>query len=188
MRLELWAAGERHPTTRPQGWFLSRVVGPMYRSIRKEMNRKGPRNRSLGHTQKCNYDDFNEFFWREECLNYTYYTSEEAVRHPAKRCTYHPPMRVLFPVCAAVATCCGRSPGGFREVRRKWWNHANARCRGRAAHQTVCGAAQLASPNMVILADPLLPAPGAACESTDNSPCPCGGDSHLPAAALRPGC
>ena len=78
-RLELWAA-PAHSVPRPQGWFLSHVVAPLYASMRKEFNRKGPRNKALGHTKKCNYDDFNEFFWQSSCLNYAYYTAEEGER------------------------------------------------------------------------------------------------------------
>jgi callose synthase len=62
---------------RPQGWFLSRVVAPLYRVMRTEMNRKTSQGKPLGHTNKCNYDDFNEFFWSDECLRYSYYLGDE---------------------------------------------------------------------------------------------------------------
>ena len=41
----------------------SRVVAPLYRLMRQEMNKKTKRGKPLGHTRKCNYDDFNEYFW-----------------------------------------------------------------------------------------------------------------------------
>ena len=98
MRLELWAAPAQS-APRPQGWFLSRVVAPLYSAMRKEMNRKGPRGKSLGHTKKCNYDDFNEFFWQSGCLNYVYYTSDESDR--------------LTPSAAAVLEAFGKAGDGF---------------------------------------------------------------------------
>ena len=62
MRSELWSAAAG-TYVRPQGWFLSRVIAPLYRHMRAEMNKKGARGKPLGHTCKPNYDDFNEFFW-----------------------------------------------------------------------------------------------------------------------------
>eukprot|EP00967_Tisochrysis_lutea_P145029 scaffold271754_cov28-Tisochrysis_lutea.AAC.2 len=62
----------------PQGWFLSRVVAPLYRKLRAEFKRTAPNGKPLGHTRKANYDDFNEFFWRPEALGYSYHASEDA--------------------------------------------------------------------------------------------------------------
>eukprot|EP00962_Isochrysis_galbana_P057810 scaffold30368_cov73-Isochrysis_galbana.AAC.1 len=78
MRKELWEKPLHTPRRRPQGWFLSRVVAPMYRKMRAEMKRTHPSGKSLGHTGKANYDDFNEFFWRPEALGYSYHASEDA--------------------------------------------------------------------------------------------------------------
>ena len=82
MRLELWAAGPSAggaaAPNRPQGWFLSRVVAPLYRTMRSEMNRK-VKGKPVGHTRKANYDDFNEFFWTTDCLRYSYYAPDDGV-------------------------------------------------------------------------------------------------------------
>jgi len=76
MRAELWGAAP-HSVQRPQGWFLSRVIAPLYRHMRAEMNRKNAKGKPLGHTSKPNYDDFNEFFWSSECLKYRYHVPDE---------------------------------------------------------------------------------------------------------------
>jgi len=81
MRTELWSTTKAAAPHRPQGWFLSRVVAPLYRVMRTEMNRKTPGGKPLGHTHKCNYDDFNEFFWTAECLRYSYYLGDEEGAH-----------------------------------------------------------------------------------------------------------
>jgi hypothetical protein len=78
MRTELWEKPLHTPRRRPQGWYLSRVVAPMYRKMRAEMKRTHPSGKPLGHTRKANYDDFNEFFWRPEVLGYSYHASEDA--------------------------------------------------------------------------------------------------------------
>ena len=76
MRSELWKASHS-PMQRPQGWFLSRVIAPLYRHMRAEMNKKNARGQPLGHTRKPNYDDFNEFFWSAECLKYSYHIPDD---------------------------------------------------------------------------------------------------------------
>ena len=79
MRAELWvaAAAPAARPPRPQGWFLSQVVAPLYALMRCEMNRRDARGKPLGHTRKCNYDDFNEYFWDPACLGYRYYSLPE---------------------------------------------------------------------------------------------------------------
>ena len=47
-----------HPTPTPRPSYL-------------DLNRQPP-----GVPPQCNFDDFNEFFWTTECLNYSYYTSD----------------------------------------------------------------------------------------------------------------
>ena len=42
------------------------------------MNKKTKRGKPLGHTRKCNYDDFNEYFWSRECLRHSYYSGRAA--------------------------------------------------------------------------------------------------------------
>jgi len=65
------------PVYKPAGWFLSRVIAPLYRVMRVEMNKKTAAGKPAGHTRKCNYDDFNEFFWSNECLQYTYHVTDD---------------------------------------------------------------------------------------------------------------
>jgi len=80
-RAELWDAPLHMPRRRPPGWFLSRVVAPLYHKVRAEAKRTGERGKPLGHTRKANYDDFNEFFWRRQCLQYSYFAPEEELGH-----------------------------------------------------------------------------------------------------------
>ena len=76
MRSELWQ-GPQAVMQRPQGWFLSRVIAPLYRHMRTAMSTKDSKGKDLGHTRKPNYDDFNEFFWSSECLRYSYHIPDE---------------------------------------------------------------------------------------------------------------
>lgn len=53
------------------GHFLDYVVAPIYSVVNKSLKSKAD------HELKCNYDDFNEFFWSRNCLRYRY-SSENA--------------------------------------------------------------------------------------------------------------
>ena len=54
MRAEVWKSppGKVVSSTRPQGWFLSRVVAPLYRHMRTEMTKKSAKGKPYGHTVK----------------------------------------------------------------------------------------------------------------------------------------
>jgi len=52
------------------GHFIDNVVSPIYDIVAKSMKSKAD------HQDKCNYDDFNEFFWSRRCLTFSY-SSEE---------------------------------------------------------------------------------------------------------------
>ena len=78
MRLELWAgAAVSSNTNRPPGWFLSKVIAPLYRLMRLEMKKTAESGKPMGHTRGCNYDDFNEFFWTPACLKFGYHENQE---------------------------------------------------------------------------------------------------------------
>lgn len=51
------------PGARAPGWFLSRVVAPLYRSVRVAINLRKGSGDLESHTARINYDDANEFFW-----------------------------------------------------------------------------------------------------------------------------
>ena len=56
MRLELWAgAAVSAKTNRPPGWFLSKVIAPLYRLMRLEMKKTAESGKPMGHTRGCNY-------------------------------------------------------------------------------------------------------------------------------------
>ena len=78
---ELWSAAAG-TYVRPQGWFLSRVIAPLYRHMRAEMNKKGARGKPLGHTCKPNYDDFNEFFWSSRSAAAAYQQHDSSSSEP----------------------------------------------------------------------------------------------------------
>ena len=72
MREELWRAAVVNNQSRPAGWFLSRVIAPLYRLMRTEMNKKDAKGKPLGHTRKCNYD---------ECAPSRHAPRSSAIRH-----------------------------------------------------------------------------------------------------------
>lgn len=57
---------------RRPGAYLEHVITPIWKIIR---DAKGDI-----HTEKCNYDDLNEFFWSKDCLSYYYAHSDYRVR------------------------------------------------------------------------------------------------------------
>ncbi|KAF0699966.1 Aste57867_9516 [Aphanomyces stellatus] len=63
------------PLTREPGFFLDAVITPVYSLLKTEMNKS-----HLDHEDRRNYDDFNEFFWTRNCLNFDY-KSPDADQH-----------------------------------------------------------------------------------------------------------
>ena len=128
MRTELWKAGGTVIAHRPQGWFLSRVIAPLYRHMRTEMSKKDDKGRPLGHTRKPNYDDFNEFFWSTECLKYSYHIpddDEEAVAHAAAVSSALPSGGLLRDTFGgAHLTPVSQLPACKRYVERRSWPKA----------------------------------------------------------------
>ncbi|KAF1792398.1 1,3-beta-glucan synthase subunit FKS1-like, domain-1 [Phytophthora cactorum] len=55
----------------PEGTFLRRIVRPLY-SVVAKMRDVTPQKNGAGvdHKNVTNYDDVNEFFWRDTCLNF----------------------------------------------------------------------------------------------------------------------
>ncbi|RHY35179.1 hypothetical protein DYB32_000318 [Aphanomyces invadans] len=51
----------------PERWYLDSVIRPIWTEC-SGMTKKDALGKHLEHTKVRNYDDFNEFFWREECL------------------------------------------------------------------------------------------------------------------------
>merc|ERR1719183_844453 len=55
------------------GHFVDNVVAPIFEMVSKSMKSKAD------HPEKQNYDDFNEFFWSRNCLNYRYSSDMESL-------------------------------------------------------------------------------------------------------------
>lgn len=51
---------------RDPGHFLDTVITPVYLLLKTQLGS------NYDHQYRQNYDDFNEFFWQKECLNYDY--------------------------------------------------------------------------------------------------------------------
>ncbi|KAH8507558.1 hypothetical protein H0E87_009923 [Populus deltoides] len=47
--------------------FLRKVITPIYHVIEKEANKS--KNGKASHSQWCNYDDLNEYFWSSDCFS-----------------------------------------------------------------------------------------------------------------------
>ncbi|KAE8913671.1 Callose synthase 1 [Phytophthora fragariae] len=64
----------------PEGAFLRRVVRPLY-SVVAKMRDVTPQKNGAGvdHKNVTNYDDVNEFFWRDSCLHFDEFNVAEAV-------------------------------------------------------------------------------------------------------------
>ncbi|DBA03090.1 TPA: hypothetical protein N0F65_003337 [Lagenidium giganteum] len=56
----------------PTGWYLQRVVRPLYEVIEtmKTMSDPVKGKKPLDHKDLVNYDDINEFFWTKACLRF----------------------------------------------------------------------------------------------------------------------
>ncbi|RLN48976.1 hypothetical protein BBJ29_004086 [Phytophthora kernoviae] len=67
----------------PDGSFLRCVVRPLYHVVAK-MRQVTPQRNGAGvdHKNVTNYDDVNEFFWRETCMNFDEFNVAEAVNMP----------------------------------------------------------------------------------------------------------
>ncbi|CAH0518510.1 unnamed protein product [Peronospora belbahrii] len=71
---------ERVPNV-SEGTFLRRVVRPLYMVVAKMHDATPQKNGAgLDHKNVTNYDDTNEFFWREMCLSFDEFTAAEAMR------------------------------------------------------------------------------------------------------------
>ncbi|KAF0690404.1 Aste57867_18239 [Aphanomyces stellatus] len=51
----------------PERWYLDSVIRPIWTQC-AGMQKKDEMGKHLEHTKVRNYDDFNEFFWRDDCL------------------------------------------------------------------------------------------------------------------------
>ena len=62
--------GSTHQTLQnvEEEYFLTNAVTPIYKVIAVDMQKK----KDLDHHSKKNYDDFNEFFWSRQCLEFTW--------------------------------------------------------------------------------------------------------------------
>ncbi|ETI42219.1 hypothetical protein F443_12617 [Phytophthora nicotianae P1569] len=64
----------------PEGTFLRRIVRPLYSVVAKMRNVTPQKNGAgVDHKNVTNYDDVNEFFWRDTCLNFDEFNVAEAV-------------------------------------------------------------------------------------------------------------
>eukprot|EP00644_Phytophthora_capsici_P007848 jgi/Phyca11/536781/estExt2_fgenesh1_pg.C_PHYCAscaffold_630011 len=64
----------------PEGTFLRRIVRPLYNVVAKMRNVTPQKNGAgVDHKNVTNYDDVNEFFWRDTCLNFDEFNVAEAV-------------------------------------------------------------------------------------------------------------
>lgn len=70
---------EKFPNA-PEGTFLRRIVRPLYSVVAKMRDVAVQKNgASIDHKNVTNYDDVNEFFWREECLQFNEFNVAQAV-------------------------------------------------------------------------------------------------------------
>ena len=58
-------------------FFLNKAIAPVHALIKKEMGKVG--KNGVDHDTCRNYDDFNEFFWKPECLRHSWVPPAEAV-------------------------------------------------------------------------------------------------------------
>ncbi|OQR84190.1 callose synthase [Achlya hypogyna] len=65
-------------STQEPGYFLARIIRPLYLEVKKDNDKKTPMGARAPHTDIRNYDDFNEFFWTKKCLKYDSLTIAEA--------------------------------------------------------------------------------------------------------------
>ncbi|KAL3663879.1 hypothetical protein V7S43_011290 [Phytophthora oleae] len=52
----------------PEGWYLEQVVRPIWREA-SNMKRRNALGKPLEHVKIRNYDDINEYFWKQHCLS-----------------------------------------------------------------------------------------------------------------------
>ncbi|KAI9916242.1 hypothetical protein PsorP6_016912 [Peronosclerospora sorghi] len=86
----------------PEGTFLRLVVRPLY-SVVAKMRSATPQKKgaNVDHKNVTNYDDVNEFFWKEACLDFDEFTVAEAVNMAdfktfKERRSYCSPMLAFF--------------------------------------------------------------------------------------------
>ncbi|ETW06696.1 hypothetical protein H310_02877 [Aphanomyces invadans] len=79
------AAQANADTTKAPGHFLASVIRPMYDEVKKDNDKKTPMGARAPHTDIRNYDDFNEFFWTKQCLQYNELTIADAFTSRNKR-------------------------------------------------------------------------------------------------------
>ncbi|TDH72086.1 hypothetical protein CCR75_000781 [Bremia lactucae] len=64
----------------PEGAFLRQIVRPLYSVVAKMRNVKSQKNgASVDHKNVTNYDDVNEFFWKDTCLAFDEFNVAEAM-------------------------------------------------------------------------------------------------------------
>jgi callose synthase len=60
--------------------FLEDTVTPLVTAISKESKRVKTNGEQIAHTERRNYDDFNEFFWHNRCLAFGYREGTQQLR------------------------------------------------------------------------------------------------------------
>lgn len=70
------------------GHFVDNVVAPIFDVVSKSMKSKAD------HPEKRNYDDYNEFFWSRNCLNYRYSSDSESIDGKTSSHSTIPPITV----------------------------------------------------------------------------------------------
>ncbi len=65
------------------GSYLQDVITPAYKLLKKELSDIG--HKPIVHSTVCNYDDFNEIFWQEGCLELTVATMFQGDNSPIKK-------------------------------------------------------------------------------------------------------
>ena len=60
--------------------FLEDTVTPLVTAISKEFKRVKTNGEQIAHTERRNYDDFNEFFWHNRCLVFGYREGTQQLR------------------------------------------------------------------------------------------------------------
>jgi hypothetical protein len=66
--LVLGTGGQRKEAWRRRD-YLNQVIKPMYEYLKSEMHKKNVAGVLAEHIYKKNYDDINEYFWKEECTD-----------------------------------------------------------------------------------------------------------------------
>lgn len=95
------------------GHFVDNAITPIYQVVNKNMKSKAD------HQDKRNYDDFNEFFWSRDCLQYHYSCDTDIhdidIEVSSSRINGHLPGESLIPIADGLEN----SPKTFLE-KRSW--------------------------------------------------------------------